>query len=181
MEKNSGNKYKIAIVGPESTGKSTLTEALALHFNEPWVKEVAREYVSNVKRPYVLKDVEIMAQLQLESEAMGIKNAQKFLFCDTTLLVHKIWADFVFNEIPPEIVNNYHPQNYHLHLLCNIDLPWTPDPLREHPNHREELFFRYENELKLSGANYYVVNGRENQRVKNAINFIKRSLPDHKF
>lgn len=173
MEKKSNHIRKIAIVGPESTGKSTLTEALAKHFNEPFVTEIARNYVSNLNRPYQLNDIIKMAELQLEEENKLRSKAKQFLFCDTTLLVHKIWASFVFNEIPTKIHQLYHPQNYDLHLLCDIDLPWTFDPLREHPNHREELFELYENDLKISQANYCIIRGKLEQREQNAIQEIK--------
>jgi nicotinamide riboside kinase len=172
MEKTSNSCLKIAIVGPESTGKSTLAERLANYYNEPWVPEVARSYVSSLKRPYLLNDIVLMAELQLKAEEDMMKKAKKFLFCDTTLLVHKIWADFVFQEIPDEISNKYIPQSYQLHLLCNIDLPWVYDPLREHPGHRVELFNKYENDLKTSKANYFVINGNAEQRLENAVHFI---------
>jgi nicotinamide riboside kinase len=174
MEKTTTSIYKIAVVGPESTGKSTLAEALALYYNEPWVPEIARSYVGNLNRPYLLNDISKMAKLQVEAEQAMIGKAQKFLFCDTTLLVHKIWASFVFKQIPNEITAIYHPHDYKLHLLCNIDLPWQYDPLREHPNHREELFQIYENDLLKSQVNYFKVNGLAHERNQNAINCIER-------
>lgn len=173
MEKNSKRIHKIAILGPESTGKSTLTKALAKHFKEPFVSEIARNYVSNLNRPYQLEDIIKMAELQLEEEYKLLPTAHHFMFCDTTLLVHKIWADFVFNKVPDQINKWYLPQDYDLHLLCDIDLPWTFDPLREHPNHRKELFDLYENDLKLSQANYCIIRGKLEQREQNALKEIR--------
>jgi nicotinamide riboside kinase len=174
MEKNSENIIKIAIVGPESTGKSSLSKALAQHYNEPWVTEVAREYIDKLNRPYTLKDIEIIAELQLLEEEKQIVLAKKYLFCDTTLLVNKIWASFVFNHIPSSIIELYKPQNYLLHLLCDIDLPWEFDPLREHPNHRETLLKLYENDLIESAANFVKVKGMAQMRVQNAIEAVKQ-------
>jgi nicotinamide riboside kinase len=85
--------------------------------------------------------------MQLLEEINKIQKAKKMLFCDTTLLVNKIWASFVFKEIPNNIIELYKPKDYQLHLLCNIDLPWENDPLREHPNHRNELLELYEDDL----------------------------------
>jgi nicotinamide riboside kinase len=176
MEKSTTRIYKIAIVGPESTGKSSLAQALAMHFNEPWVPEIARDYITNLDRPYTLNDITLLAELQLQAEQEKINSAKKFLFCDTTLLVNKIWAQFVFNEVPQIINELYLPQDYVLHLLCDIDLPWEYDPLREHPNYRKELFQLYEKDLELSQANYIKVNGFSQQRIDMAVDLIHQLI-----
>ena len=103
MEKGATNIIKIGIVGPESTGKSSLAKALAARYDEPWVPEIARSYVANLNRKYTLNDIVIIAKLQLQQEQALIAKAKKYLFCDTTLLVNKIWASFVFNEVPMAI------------------------------------------------------------------------------
>ena len=176
MEKSSTGIIKIAIVGPESTGKSTLAKALAEYYHEPWVAEEARNYVANLNRPYHLNDIVAIAEMQLKAEEMAIKNAKKMVFCDTTLLVNKIWASFVFKEVPIKIIDLYQPQNYAIHLLCNIDLPWENDPLREHPLHREELLKLYENDLKQSNSNFALITGLANERFQNAIIAIGKLL-----
>ena len=176
MEKSSKIIFKIAIVGPESTGKSSLAQALAIHFNEPWVPEVAREYIGQLNKPYNIDDIAIISKMQLEAEAKYLKQSKLFLFCDTTLLVNKIWAQFVFNEIPNIINELYQPQDYVLHLLCDIDLPWEYDPLREHPNYRQELYQLYENDLKLSHANFIKVTGMGQQRIDLAIQLIEQQI-----
>ena len=176
MEKSSNSIIKIAIVGPESTGKSTLAHALAAFYQEPWVPEIARSYIANLKRPYRLQDISIIADMQLKAEQKQIKKAKKLLFCDTTLLVNKIWASFVYKEIPASIIELYKPNNYQLHLLCNIDLPWENDPLREHPNHRNELLELYEDDLIKSKANYIKISGLKSDRLQNALEAITSFL-----
>ena len=173
MEKSTADIIKIAIVGPESTGKSTLAQALAKYYNEPWVPEMARRYMANLNRPYTLNDIIVIAKLQLEEEQTLIQNAKKYLFCDTTLLVNKIWAGFVFKEFPIEIEKQYAANDYQLHLLCDIDLPWTFDPLREHPHHRKELLALYENDLMQSKANYVMIKGVEQERLQRAVEVIE--------
>lgn len=175
MEERTTGISKIAIVGPESTGKSTLAQALAAYYNEPWVPEVARNYVANLNRPYHLKDISIMAEMQLKAEEDLMPKAKKYLFCDTTLLVHKIWAGFVFKEVPKDIITLYQPHNYQLHLLCNIDLPWEFDPLREHPHHRKELFDSYESDLLKTKTNYFIINGLAEERLQNAIHVLENT------
>ena len=137
MEKKSNHIRKIAIVYPESTGKSTLTEALAKHFNEPFVTEIARNYVSNLNRPYQLKRYHKMAELQPEEENKLRSKAKQFLFYDTTLLVHKIWASLFLMKFRQKYINCTIPKiMIYILLLRYRPSSWTFDPLREHPNHR---------------------------------------------
>ncbi len=176
MEKSSTAIIKIAIVGPESTGKSTLAQALANYYNEPWVPEIARSYIANLNRSYTLNDIINIAKLQLQQEHELIQKSNKYLFCDTTLLVNKIWAGFVFKQVPEEIEKLYHAHDYRLHLLCDIDLPWEYDPLREHPHHRKELLDLYESDLIKAKANYFKINGMEQERLNRAVHVIEKQF-----
>ncbi len=139
---------KIAITGPESTGKSALAQALAQRFQTTWVPEFAREYLKKTNGKYAFEDIETIARGQMQKEQQMLKQANKFLFCDTELLVTMIWSQFVFGKVSPWITEQLSKQKYNLILLTNIDIPWTFDPLREHPDHREELFYLYKKKLQ---------------------------------
>jgi NadR type nicotinamide-nucleotide adenylyltransferase len=167
---------RIAVTGPESTGKSWLTEHLAIHFNTKFVSEYAREYIENLNRPYVFEDIEAIARHQLLLEENALANANGFLFIDTDFFVTKIWSDFVYHKCCPWILDQlqYHP--YDLHLLCNIDLPWEYDPQREHPNQRKELFDIYQQELELSGRPFEIISGTGEARLESAINAISKHI-----
>ena len=170
---------RIAIVGPESTGKSTITAQLASHYHTLWVPEYARYYCAALTAPCNLQDEINMfyGQVALEESIMAI--AQKdFIFCDTTFLTVKIWSDEVFGETPEMVLNalpNYH---YDLYLLMDIDLPWQEDPLRDFPDKREYFMQVWHNELKALNASYEVIKGTEN-RLDNAIAAVDRFLSDH--
>ena len=126
--------HKIAIVGPESTGKSLLSEQLSNHYNTAWVPEVARDYLHKLNRPYTFDDLSVIAKLQLKEEERLSKTAKHFLFCDTNLIVIKVWSDFKYGRTEKWIVDAIQKSDYSLHLLTDIDLPWEDDPLREHPH-----------------------------------------------
>ena len=132
---------KIAIVGPESTGKSSLAEQLAVHYNTLWVPEYARAYLDKLSHPYTESDLLDIARGQLAMESSLSKKASRYLFCDTNLHVIKIWSEYKYKRCHTEILRNLHNDNYALHLLTNIDLPWEYDPQREHP-HLRDFFFR---------------------------------------
>jgi NadR type nicotinamide-nucleotide adenylyltransferase len=163
---------KIAITGPESTGKSMLAEQLAAHFRTAWVPEYAREYLGSLGRPYGEKDILTIARGQMEREASAQSRAGGYLFCDTDLLVTKIWSDVKYGRCDPWILTQLEVHRYDLYLLCDIDLPWEYDPLREHPDHRQFLFNLYFNELKDRGFPFAVVRGSGNTRTENAIRII---------
>lgn len=170
---------KIAIVGPESTGKSTITQQLALHYHTLWVPEYARYYCAALTEPCDLQDEINMFHGQVALEESILAVAQKdLIFCDTTFLTVKIWSDEVFGETP-EIVLNALPQyHYDLYLLMDIDLPWQEDPLRDFPHKREHFMKVWKQELDALNANYTVIGGLEN-RLDNAIAAVDQFISPH--
>ncbi|MCX6306470.1 MAG: ATP-binding protein [Bacteroidetes bacterium] len=164
---------KIAITGPESTGKSMLAEQLAGHYDTTWVPEYAREYLELLGAPYQEKDILLIARGQLSAEASKLGHASNFLFCDTELLVTKIWSDVKYGRCDPWITEMIDAHPYDLFLLCDIDLPWQFDPLREHPDQRQFLFDLYFNELKNRKLPFAVVHGTGPGRLKNAVEIIE--------
>lgn len=161
---------KIAIVGPESTGKSTLSRQLAGHFEEPWVPEYARTYLEHLGRAYRQSDLRAIARGQLAWERARLKQARALLVCDTNLLVIRIWSEVKYGEVDAWIRAQEHLDSYALHLLTDIDLPWEDDPLREHPEpaQRAELLKRYEQALRQAGVPFVVVSGKEEERLQRA-------------
>jgi len=124
---------RIAITGPESTGKSMLAENLAIHYRTEWIPEYAREYINNLDRPYNYDDILIIAKEQIKREERMFGKANQFLFCDTGLIVTKIWCEYKYGKCHKWIHDNIENHKYDLYLLADIDLSWQPDPLREHP------------------------------------------------
>ncbi len=155
-------------MGPESTGKSTLTRELAAHYHTNYVPEYAREYISTIQRPYLLDDIVAIAKKQIELEHEQMNKGGRLLLCDTNLLVTKIWAENAFKVCPQFISENWNASDYGLHLLLNIDLPWVDDPQREHPHLREFFFDWYEEELIQTNAMYKIISGTASERFKNA-------------
>jgi NadR type nicotinamide-nucleotide adenylyltransferase len=165
---------KIAVIGPESTGKSTLCKELASHYKTVYVPEYAREYFTKHKNidKYSLNELDKIYSQQIENEKKAISDANRFLFCDTTLITGKIWALEDFKKIPPFISENISKIGYDLYLLTNNEVEWKKDPLRKCRDSRNYLLERNIEELKLLNANYKIVEGLREQRLKNAINYI---------
>lgn len=173
MEKN--GIRKIGVVGAESTGKTWLCEALARHYNTAWVPEYAREYFNDSDiYNYTLDDLERIAARQMEMEAQAIKEASRFLFCDTTLITLKIWAELEFKTTPPFIAEYLFKTPYDHYFLTNNQVEWAEDPLRQNKHSRELLFQMNEAELKLSGIPYTVITGTDDERLVNAVEVVER-------
>jgi len=167
---------KIAITGPESTGKSMLAQFLADHYRTVWVPEFARVYLLKQNGNYDYEDILNIARGQWKSEKALAKIARKVYFSDTELLVNKIWCDVKFGKCHPWILDHLGMQEYDLYLLMDVDLPWEPDPLREYPDERQFLFDLYENELISRTLNYRIVSGIDDERFKNALGFVEEVL-----
>ncbi len=163
---------RISITGPESTGKSALAEALAHHYQTEWAPEFARDYLSRLGRPYTEEDILTIARGQLMEEKRGFEKAVSFLFCDTELIVTKIWSEVKYQRCHPWILETIQTHPYDLFLLCDIDLPWEPDPLREHPDKRRFLYELYLNELTNRKFPFAVIRGTGPARLQNAISAI---------
>jgi NadR type nicotinamide-nucleotide adenylyltransferase len=167
---------RIAITGPESTGKSRLSEELAAHYKTVFVPEFAREYINGLDREYNQDDILRIAKEQIRTEQEMAEKADKLLFCDTELIVTKIWSEVKYGTCNPWILQKIEENNYDLFLLCNIDLPWEQDPQREHPHMREKLFRLYFEELTERGFPFKVVSGTGKERLLNAVGLIEQSL-----
>lgn len=169
---------KIVIIGPESTGKSTLTQALAEHFGEPWVPEYAREYLEKLDRPYEFEDLLSIAKGQISLEEKKLEEAKWFLFCDTDLHVLKVWSESKYKQVHPWILDQIEVRKYDSYLLTDIDTPWEADPQREHPEPemREFFFNLYRSLLEKNGTPFYVVRGDKETRFSQALNYINQDL-----
>ncbi len=160
---------KIAVTGPESTGKSWLTRKLASHYNAGYVDEFAREYIAGLNRDYTREDILTIAKNQINQESIAEKEARDFLFCDTELIVAKVWSLHKYGNADPWILQQIERNSYDLFLLCNVDLPWEFDEQREHPHLRNYFFDWYRKELEHYGFPYVVVSGIGEQRISNAV------------
>lgn len=165
---------KIVVTGPESTGKSVLTQQLAAHFNAPFALEFARGFLEQLGRPYQPQDLLTIAAGQTQWNTPP-SNAPLF-FCDTDLLNIKIWSTFKYQFCDAAILEQIPQQQPDLYLLCDVDLPWEADPLREHPHQRQLLFEKHLEAVQQSGVPYKIVSGMGESRFKQAQAFVKQFL-----
>lgn len=166
---------RVAIVGAESTGKTWLAENLAKHFGCMWVPEYSRDYLSDVKRAYTKADVEAIALGQLEWEDKLAKESAlgSYLFCDTDMLVIKIWMDHAYGSTPQWVLDEIGQRQYYLHLLTDHDIPYEPDPLREHPEMRDYFTGKYVEALDAFNLPYHIIKGDQPTRLQQCLNLLQ--------
>ena len=167
---------KIVIIGPESTGKSTLCAALAKHYQTNWCPEYARQFLQEHGTDYNFEDLLTIAKGQLAAEDEYVEKADKMLIIDTDMYVMKVWCEYVFNNCHPFILEKINERKYDAYLLCDLDLPWTPDEMREYPNEgpRKELFTIYKEILINQKTPWGIVSGTGATRTQNAIALIEK-------
>lgn len=166
----------IAVTGPESSGKTTLCQQLAAHFNAPYVPEFAREYLKDKGTNYNFEDVIEMAKKQIEMEDEALAKNPKLLFLDTDMINFKIWFEFYGNKTPKFIEDRIKSNKYTLTLLLYPNTPWIDDGLRQNPNDRMELFNLFEQHLQHYKYPYTIINKLDNDRSKQAIDFLKKNF-----
>ena len=202
---------KIVIIGPESTGKSTLCRQLADHFQTLWVPEYAREYLTEHGTNYNFDDLLVIAKGQIALEEEYIQKLKRqtvpskggskrqtangkrqtdqshdsrltthdpLLFIDTDMYVMKVWCEFVFGKCHPWILRRIVERKYDFYLLCNIDLPWVKDELREYPElaKRQQLYLMYKDILINQTVPWSEISGGYEQRLKQAVEVINNFL-----
>lgn len=178
---------KIVIIGPESTGKSTLCKQLAAHYNTVWVKEYAREYLLKNGTNYSYENLLDIAKGQVASEELEarsweaankseIDNLQSKIFIDTDMYVMKVWCEFVFEKCHHWILNRIVERKYDLYLLCNIDLPWVKDELREYPDleSREKLYRHYKDIMVNQNVPWVDISGTYEERLQKALDAVDK-------
>jgi NadR type nicotinamide-nucleotide adenylyltransferase len=180
MENSKSKILKIAVVGPESTGKSTMSAYLAAHFDTIWVPEYARSYCEKLTEPPTWQDEVNIFYGQLILEEEFLPKANKILICDTTFITVKIWSDYIFGKSPQEVLDELPKHPYDLYLLLSIDLPWEDDPLRDFPHMREHFMEVWHKELKALNANYVLISGAGQERYDSAVAVVDEFLLDSK-
>ncbi|WP_324025066.1 ATP-binding protein [Maribacter sp. BPC-D8] len=172
---------KVVLFGPESTGKTTLSEQLARHYHTVWVPEYARDYLqdkwNNERKTCEPHDLLPIAEGQMALENKLAKKATDILICDTDLLETKVYSEAYYIGDCDPVLEKYALENtYDLYLLTYIDIPWEADDLRDKPTEREEMFNYFKDTLEKYGKNFITLKGNKKQRLEKAINHIDTLL-----
>ena len=161
---------RISILGPESTGKTRLARDLAAHYGTTWCPEYLRELCELLGRMPLPSDQRRIVRGQLAGEEAAAAAANGLLFCDTDPVMTGVYACYYFRDCPGWLWDVTRARRYDLTLLLSPEgAPWVPDPLRDAPHAREELFERCRAFLKEIGRRYVVLEGGFADRLPAAV------------
>lgn len=163
--------FKIGVIGPESTGKSTLCESLSKLLDATVVNEYARTYLEERGAEYSEHDVEQIARVQIEQ--LNASYPTRYVLFDTELIITQVWFEYKYGKVPDFLLGALKNNPIDFYLLCAPDLQFVPDPLRENPDKREELFIRYRELIEEQNKPYYIIAGAGEIRVESALKAIQ--------
>jgi NadR type nicotinamide-nucleotide adenylyltransferase len=182
LRQNNNSCIKVVLIGPESTGKTTLAKQLAEHYGTLWVPEFSRRYAEDKLEQnceLTKYDVLPIAIGQMKLENKYSEKTTDILFCDTNLLETKIYSEYLYNGYCPNSVNEFAESNtYDLHILTATDMPWEMDPVRGVTDKRNEMFVEFKTTLDAMKLPYIIVFGDKETRLLKAIKYIDVLLKD---
>ncbi|GAF61340.1 MULTISPECIES: AAA family ATPase [Psychrobacter] len=171
----------VAILGAESTGKTTLCRDLAAHFGCPWVPEYMRTYLQakwdKEHLTCTWEDLLPIAQGQIELEnklaAQAAQNSDSsYLFCDTSLFELMVYANWYYGDCPKALTNAALTHHYDLILLTEVDIPWVADDLRDSPHQRDEISAYFESQLTRHQKPFHRIGGDRDERVQQVLEWL---------
>lgn len=166
----------IIITGAESTGKTQLARQLSLKLKCKWIPELSREFIGKLDCSYSYSDVEEIAKIQIQQIKENINNSKELVIFDTGLIITKVWFDVVYNRCPQWLVSAIIDMPKVLHLLCDTDIAWVADSVRENGGEmREKLTLIYKRELEAFGFPYKIVSGLSENRLTNSLKILEES------
>ena len=181
LEQKPSDVIKIVLFGPESTGKTTLSEQLARHYNTVWVPEYARAYLqdkwNNERKTCEPDDLLPIAAGQMKIENELTEKASQILICDTDLLETMVYSEaYYLGYCDPVLKKHALENSYQLYLLTYIDVPWVKDDLRDKPQERERMFNYFKETLEKHNRNFITLTGDKKTRLLKAVEAINKLL-----
>lgn len=181
LKQKPANLVRVVLFGPESTGKTTLAQRLAKHYNTQWVPEFMREYLQDKwdreQKSCEPKDLLPIAEGQMRLENELAQSASDILICDTDLLELKVYSEAYYQGYCDPVLEKYAIRNtYDIYFLTYIDVPWEKDDLRDKPSDRERMFLNFKETLEKHTRNFVILSGDKSTRFKTAVEHIDKLL-----
>lgn len=180
LKQSHSEVIKITLYGPESTGKTTLSQQLASEFNTVWIPEFARDYLQEKweTKKEICTEEDLLpiaiGQTQLENEALQKSNS--ILFCDTNLLVTKVFSDLYYNHCHPTLEKAAKKHKYDMFFLTDVDVPWEADDLRDRPEDRQKTLTFFEDALIRYNKPYIKISGNQEERKIKAVTIVNQLI-----
>lgn len=169
---------RICIYGPESCGKSTMTEYLANHYKTSFIPEYARGYIEKRNNNFSYEDMEKFVMGQKRIEKIALRGVNKLLFCDTDFITTKIYSQHCFGKVSEKVDRFAASEKYDLYLFMDIDIPFEEEPGRFTKDLRLEFREKFLSELRSRKLPYVIISGQGEKRFQNAIKAVDLYIRD---
>ena len=164
---------RVCVTGPESTGKTTLAARLAAYYRTVWVPEASRIYAERKQSPLLLSDVAPIAREHVAMVDESMRAAGRLLVLDTDLLSTVIYSQHYYGRVPAEVEALERTRRADLYLLCDVDVPWLPDGIRDRPTNREAMLALFREALETRKLLWTMITGDWEARWKTAIGAVR--------
>ena len=164
---------RVCVTGPESTGKTTLAARLAAYYRTVWVPEASRVYAVRKQSPLLLSDVEPIAREHVAMADDAAHNAGRLLVLDTDLLSTVVYSRHYYGVVPPDVDALEHTRRADLYLLCDVDVPWLPDGIRDRPTDREAMLALFRDALESRSLHWTMITGDWDTRWQTAVEAVR--------
>jgi NadR type nicotinamide-nucleotide adenylyltransferase len=166
---------RIVVTGSESTGKTTLANSIAEHYGVTWIPEFARDYAENKDEPLSADDVGPIAAGQIAREDAAFQTARGVIILDTDVVSTVVYAEHYYGRVPGWIEQAARERCADLYLLCDTDMPWVADQVRDAQHHRRQVHDLFVQRLAQLAATFRVVSGTTSpdQRLRRALEHIE--------
>ncbi len=169
----------VAVLGAESTGKTTLCRDLAAHFDSLWVSEYMRTYLQakwdDEQLTCTWDDLLPIAQGQIALEnklakkVTRMSNKNRYLFCDTSLFELMVYSHWYYDDCPAALEQAALAHHYDLILLTEVDIPWVADDLRDSPHQRDEISAYFASQLNKHQKPFQRISGDRKERIRQVV------------
>jgi nicotinamide riboside kinase len=182
---NPGTVHKVAVIGAECTGKSTLCQNLAAQLPGIYIPEALRDFCAAQGRTPTVTEQRIILQDQLQQEALALLRARhqalSWILCDSSPLITALYSQIYFADNSLAARALAHHKTYNLTLLMDTDLPWEPDGIqRDGPQMRQTAQDKIIALLHENGIAHAVISGEEMAREEAALAAIVAGFPQQK-
>lgn len=164
---------RVCVTGPESTGKTTLAARLAERWHTVWVPEASRAYAERKASPLTVDDVVPIAREHVGMSEDAARVATDLLVLDTDLVSTAIYSRHYYGVVPREVDTLEGLRRADLYLLCDVDVPWVPDGIRDRPVNRREMLELFRTALETRGLRWIMISGSWQERWVKAVKAVQ--------
>ncbi len=172
---------RIVVLGAESTGSTTLAEALGAHFSVPCVPEYGREWSEirpgGLDAPWHTAEFDLIVREQIAAENTALRTSPApFVICDTDVLATALWHERYLEQPAERIREQAAAHRPLLYLLTGDEIPFVQDGMRDGEHIRHAMQRRFREVLSAQDVPWIELHGTPDERLREAADAVRAHL-----